>query len=91
MKQTTKKEVLERMGMVVEDDQHGNIARLNELNARALNRQSTTAAEVSAQGGPVPYKAPVALPGRVDRLDHTNTPTRLHDAYMSALRERGQR
>ena len=88
---TSKKEVLERMGMVVEDDQHGNIARLNELNARALNRRSTTAVEVSAQGGPIPYKAPVAPPARVDRLDHANTPTRLHEAYMEALRERGQR
>ena len=87
---TSKKEVLERMGMLIEEDQHGNAAKLAALSTKALDRSSTTAKAVSAAGGVLS----TAAPRRVDRNDMTasrSAPAALHDAYLSALRERSQR
>ena len=86
LKETTKAQVMAKLGLNYEVDQHNNAAAMAALSAKALNRSSTTAKAVSAAGG-----VPLTEPRRVDRHDTTTSrsaPAALHDAYLAALKGR---
>ncbi len=86
LKETTKAQIMAKLGLNYEVDQHNNAAAMAQLAAKSLgHRASTTAATVSANGGPATASL---APRRVDRLDAKacrSTAESLHSEYMAQL------